>query len=192
MVPLNLRPPAFRREVFANLSLSATLSTRPHDRASPAALMRCVVAQTRAMKDDMAAATMIDVLRPMAAVPVLWKRSLPGFTAQMTHAGLWPTTVLSNLGRVEEPLSFGSEGPACEVWISPPSPMPMGEIHPADASANEVWISPPSPMPMGLGIGVVSHGGAIYCSFRCRHPLLSAEAARRFADTLFNSIELLV
>jgi NRPS condensation-like uncharacterized protein len=167
MVPVNLRPRAWWSEIFANLSLSAMVTTRPRDRADPSTLLRCVAAQTQAIKSNMAAATMIDVLRSISAIPVPWRRYVPGLGGQMSSSPLTPTAVLSNLGRINEVYSFGAEG-----------------------QASAVFISPPCPMPMGIGIGVLSQGGALHCSFRYRHPLMSAAAVRRFADTFFASLTL--
>jgi NRPS condensation-like uncharacterized protein len=168
MVPVNLRPRAWWSEIFANLSLSAMVTTRPRDRADPSTLLRSIAAQTQAIKRNMAASTMIDVLRSITAIPIPWRRSVPWLGAQMTSSPLTPTAVLSNLGRINEAYSFGADGPSSGVFISPPCPMPMG-----------------------IGIGVLSQAGALHCSFRYRHPLMSAAAAQRFADTFFASLELL-
>lgn len=168
MVPVNLRPAAWRHEVIGNFALAAGVSSGPRGRADPPELLRCMVAQTKHIKADLRTAVMIDVLRPVPWIPILWKRSGAELFQAWTGYRFVPTATLTNMGRLGEPFSFGSDGPATGVWLSPPCQMPMG-----------------------LGIGVVSCGGAMHFSLRYRHPQMSAAAARRFACLFVESLEML-
>jgi hypothetical protein len=76
------------------------------------------------------------------------------------------TAVLSNVGRVREPIPFGALGPASELWFSPPCRMPLG-----------------------LGMGAATYEGRMFLMFRYRHAQWSAEAAARFADAYVDLLE---
>ncbi|HEX8823940.1 MAG TPA: hypothetical protein VF794_28735, partial [Archangium sp.] len=75
------------------------------------------------------------------------------------------TAVLSNLGELREPFSFG-----------------------AGAEATELWWSPPGRMPMGLAVGVVSHRGTLHLVVRHRHTLMDVRAAHSFSQGLAHAL----
>jgi hypothetical protein len=43
-------------------------------------------------------------------------------------------------------------------------------------------------MPLGVAVGAVTAGGRLHLVFRHRHPLMSADAARRFADRYVSAL----
>jgi NRPS condensation-like uncharacterized protein len=163
-VPSNLRPADWRLDVVANLSLSATVSSFPEERREPGTLLASIVRQTRRIKETGEAAALAELLGPAPLVPLFWKQALPGMMA-LTGERFLPTAVLSNLGELREPFSFG-EG----------------------AEATELWWSPPGRMPMGLAVGVVSHRGTLHLVARHRHTLMDTRAAQAFSEGLVHSV----
>jgi len=165
LVPLNLRPQAWSREVVANLSLATTVATSASERGDDDALARAIVAQTAAAKEDRASAGFADLYRMTALAPNLWKRAVSRFLGATTARRLMPTAVLSNLGKVEEPLSFGRAG-----------------------RASDLWFSPPCPMPGCLGVGAVTYADQLFLSLRYARELLSPPAAAAFGKLLRRAI----
>lgn len=77
----------------------------------------------------------------------------------LTGNRLIDTAILSSIGAVEEPPSFGTEA---------------GETL-------ELWFSAPTRMPMGISVGAVTVAGRLHLVFRYCHALFDADAAGRFA-----------
>jgi NRPS condensation-like uncharacterized protein len=100
-----------------------------------------------------------------ALAPNLWKRAVSRFLSATTARRLMPTAVLSNLGKVEEPLSFGRAG-----------------------RASDLWFSPPCPMPGCLGVGAVTYADQLFLSLRYARELLSPPAAAAFGKLLRRAI----
>jgi NRPS condensation-like uncharacterized protein len=161
MMPVSLRPPAHRWELVGNFSSFATIATTPAERDGPAATLAAVVAQTRRVKAGGSAAALVDLLTvtPPVAPPLAMKIITWGVLPLALDRGL-DTAVLSNLGRLEAPLSFGASA----------------------GDAAEVWFSPPARMPVGLALGAVTAAGRLHLAFRYRHPLFGPSAAARFAE----------
>lgn len=70
------------------------------------------------------------------------------------------TALLSDLGRVEDPPSFG-DGPGDAV---------------------ELWFSPPARMPLGVALGTVVVADRLHLVFRSRRAQFDPEAAEGFAQ----------
>lgn len=87
------------------------------------------------------------------------KQSVAGLLS-FTGNRLVDSALLSNLGRLDDPPSFGPDA---------------GET-------TEMWFSAPARMPLGLSMGTVTVGGRLHMAFRYRHPLFDADAVRRFAE----------
>ncbi len=153
-MPVNLRPARWRQVGVGNFSFPVTVATRPHDRGSPASALAAVTRRTGQAKASGSAHALLPVLGWLLRLP-------PGLLAPLASwlaaSPAVPTAVLSNLGRLEEPL-----------WLEP--------------DATEVWFSPPIKMPAGLALGVLSAGGRLHVSFRYRHAQFGPEAAGRFAE----------
>ncbi len=158
LVPVNLRPKAWRQDVATNFVLPARVVTSAQDRATPRQALDAVAAQGERVRRG-AGSALIEILRVMPSLPLWAKQSLP---ALLWLAGnrLVDTAQLSNLGRINEPPSFGPDA---------------GET-------TELWFSAPARMPCGLSLGAATVGGRLHLAFRYRHPLFGPQAARRFAD----------
>jgi NRPS condensation-like uncharacterized protein len=164
MVPVNLRPPGWRDEVVGNFSLMATISTSAGDRAGGA--LRAVTEQTGHMKRFGTGAALIEVLALSPRVP-LWVKQATAPLLWLTGNRLVDTAMLSNLGRMDE-----------LPWFGPDAGRTL-----------EILFSPPCRMPLGMAVGAVTAAGRLHLVFRHRHPLMSADAARRFADGYVSALE---
>lgn len=158
LVPVNLRPKAWRQDVATNSVLPARVVTSAQDRATPREALDTVAAQGERVRRG-AGSALIEILRVMPSLPLWAKQLLP---ALLWLAGnrLVGTAQLSNLGRISEPPSFGPDA---------------GET-------TELWFSAPARMPCGLSLGAATVGGRLHLALRYRHPLFGPQAARRFAD----------
>jgi len=114
MMPINLRPPAWREDVVGNMSLMAPVRSTAADRRRPGRLVDAIVAQTVAVKRDGAH-------RGLLALPSIVQRNA-GWLARLGGDQARDTAILSNLGRVDAP-GFGAAG---DLWFSPPASMPTG------------------------------------------------------------------
>ncbi|MBT4518636.1 MAG: hypothetical protein HOC23_01415 [Halieaceae bacterium] len=159
--PVNLRPQEWWFEVFGNFAISFATNTELEQREDPEALMATVVEQSRTAKEEGFAESMLLGLSMGSRLPV-WAKNLifmsPGESGATSAA-------LTNAGRITEALSFGQDG-----------------------EAQEVWMSPPAVMPDGLGLGVTSYNGCIHLSFRHSYELLDDEAVADFAALFHESL----
>lgn len=159
MTPSNLRPPRWRDEVVGNFSLPARITTAPRQRRSPAAALNAVIAQTSRKKRTGMGTALLELLAQWQRVPLTAKRTL---MAGFDRAGerLVDTVILSNLGRVAEPPSFGEDA---------------GET-------SELWFSAPSRWPLGLSVGALTVSDRLHLVFRYDRQLFDDAAVRQFAD----------
>ena len=158
LMPVNLRPPAWREEVVGNFSLLVRVLTTPEQR-SLGHVLAAVAAQTERMERENTLAALIEILGRTASLPIWAKRATPALLA-ITGNRLVDTAQLAYLGRLDQLPAFGPEA---------------GETV-------EMWFSPPARMPLGLSVGALVAAGHLHLAFRYRPPLLSEEAAGRFAD----------
>lgn len=158
MTPSNLRPPRWRDEVVGNFSLPARITTTPRQRSSPAAALSAVIAQTSRKKRTGMGTALLELLAQSQRVPLTAKRTL---MTSFDRAGdrLVDTVILSNLGRLEEPPSFGDAGEPSELWFSAPSR----------------W-------PLGLSVGALTVSDRLHLVFRYDRQLFDDAAVRQFAD----------
>ncbi len=166
MMPVNLRPPERRNEVVGNFSSFVSVATDREDRGRPEATLAAVTAQSRRVKAGGPPGALVDVLATPLPGPLLLKEVTWGLLPFVLERGL-DTAVLSNLGRLGEPLSFGADA----------------------GDAAEVWFSPPARMPVGLALGAVTIGRRLHLSFRYRHPLFGPGAAARFATRYVDALD---
>lgn len=166
LVALNLRHRVWVRDVVGNFSLSATVSTFPRDRLRAGVLLQRIVEQTRIIKRDKAAAALIDVFGGLARLPQPFKSTVAPFIQQYGGDRFVPTTSVSNLGHVDERISFGDAG-----------------------TANEVWFSGSGRMPMTIALSVLSYCGALHLSLRYRCSQLSASAGQEILDMYVESLQ---
>jgi NRPS condensation-like uncharacterized protein len=165
MMPVNVRPQEQWGETVANITYFVSVSTRASERGSAATAVAAIALQTAQVKERGTAAALREILFASPALLIEVKRRMP---ALLGFGGnrIVDTAVLSNVGRVREPISFGALGPASELWFSPPCRMPLG-----------------------LGMGVATYEGRMFLMFRYRHAQWSAEAAARFADAYVDLLE---
>ncbi|MDP8974776.1 MAG: hypothetical protein M3N28_00085 [Actinomycetota bacterium] len=169
LVPANLRPDEWRHDVVGNFSLPARVSTGRSSRRSPSAALRTLSAQTERLKKAGMGTALVGVLDRSGRLPLWAKRAMVTLMT-VTGSRLVDTAMLSNMGQLGEPPSFGPEA----------------------GSTVEVWFSPPGRMPLGLTVGALTVGGRLHLSFRYRHRLFSADAVRLFADRYLAELEGLV
>jgi NRPS condensation-like uncharacterized protein len=86
------------------------------------------------------------------------KRRLLRLALRTAGPRLCDTSLLSNLGMITEPISFGN------------------------VPATGVWFSTSAHMPRGLSVGAVTIGGELQLCLRYRRALFSEQAAARFRD----------
>jgi NRPS condensation-like uncharacterized protein len=158
LVPANLRPPEWRQDVVGNFSLPARVSSTRRDRRTSPAILRAVTAKTRRMKRSGMGTALIEVLSRAQRYP-LWVKEATVMMMPLTGNRLVDTAMLSNLGNLTDPPSFGADA---------------GEV-------TEIWFSPPARMPLGLSVGAVTAIGRLHLVFRYRHRLLDDRSAGRFA-----------
>jgi NRPS condensation-like uncharacterized protein len=165
MVPVNLRPAEWQGEVMGNLLLPIRVSTDTVDRSSPDAALETIVRQTRQLKQRATAPALVELLRRFHGLP-LWAKEAASPVLRLGAGRLADTAMLSNLGRVDDPPTFGEE--------------------PGTAA---LWFSPPARMPLGLSLGVVTVEGGLQLALRYRHPLFGISAAARFAECYLSTLE---
>jgi hypothetical protein len=156
-VPVNSRDHGSRWVGPGNQSRLIRVTARPREQADPACLLAHVATQTRAGKQRPPAG--LD-----AASRLLATRWAPGvikrWMARLAHRVAAPvcadTALLSNLGAIPDPPSFGGIG------------------------TGPLWFSGPARMPRGLGVGAVTAGGRLHLCVHYRYALLDTDAAADF------------
>ncbi|MGI9023092.1 MAG: hypothetical protein ACR2HV_07670 [Acidimicrobiales bacterium] len=159
LVPANLRPTQWRQDVVGNFTLPARVSTSPRDRRTAETTLRALTSQTGRKKKTGMGTALVVGLGGARRLP-LWAKQAIVALMPLTGNRLVDTAMLSNMGHVAEPPSFGPDA----------------------GRTVSVWFSPPGRMPLGLTLGAVTVGGRLHLSFRYRHRLFGPEAARQFAD----------
>jgi NRPS condensation-like uncharacterized protein len=110
----------------------------------------------------------IELLGQTRLLP-LWAKRVMVMALPLTGNRLVDTAMLSNLGRVDTPPSFGGGAGGGEV--------------------EELWFSPPARMPLGLTIGAATVAGRLHLVLRYRHRQFDHDAATRFADTYLRKLQ---
>jgi NRPS condensation-like uncharacterized protein len=168
LVPANLRPSEWREEVASNFTLPARIATSRRNRRTPAAALKAVAAQTNRKKKAGMGTAFITLLGQTRLLP-LWAKRLMVLGLPLTGNRLVDTAMLSNLGHLHDPPSFGDGG--------------------EEGQMEELWFSPPARMPLGLTIGVATLSGRMFLVLRYRHRLFDPAAATRFADLYLKKLE---
>lgn len=166
LVPANLRPSQRRDEGVGNFSLPARISTTRRQRSSPGTTLAAVTAQTTRKKRSGMGTALLQGLSSTWMVPLAAKRAVldawPALTSRFVD-----TALLSNLGAVDEPPSFGA----------------------GHGDTVQMAFSAPARMPLGLSIGAVTVAGRLHLAFRYRHPQFGPAAARHFAACYAEQLE---
>ncbi|MED5389838.1 MAG: condensation domain-containing protein [Pseudomonadota bacterium] len=165
MMPVNLRPKDWWFEVVTNFSSYIPVSLTPDQQTDFVTAMRAVCALTTRLKEEGGASTLIDLLEGLDGLrlPDFIKRQLRAAVPAFERTSI-DTAVLSNLGRMPQPLDFGEAG-----------------------ETQEIWFSPPGMMPLGISVGAASMLNKLFLTLRYRKAQFDAAAAEEFA-ALYRSI----
>jgi hypothetical protein len=156
-VPVNGRDHGSRWAGPGNQSRLIRVTARPREHADPARLLAHVAAQTRAGKQRPPAG--LDAASRLLAArwaPGVIKRWMVRLAHRVAAPACADTALLSNLGVIPDPPSFGGSG------------------------SGPLWFSGPAPMPRGLGVGAVTAGGQLHLCVHYRYALLDRDAAADF------------
>lgn len=159
LVHADLRPAQWREQPIGNFSVTARMSTRRRDRHGPASALRAITAQIARNKRTRTGVALIAALE-RAGLLTLWAKQSVVVLQPVTGNHRVDTTVLCNLGWLDEAPSFGPDA---------------GETL-------ELWFSTPARSPLSLCLGAVTIGGRLHLTFRYPHRLFGRDAARRFAE----------
>ncbi len=169
LVPVNLRPKEWWEEMAGNFSLNVRVATNPGDRQSPEAALKVMSDQSNRIKKGGTGAALIEVLGGLPSLP-LWAKQSAAPVLAFSGSRLVDTALLSNVGELDEPPSFGPDA---------------GET-------TEMWFSAPARMPLGLSMGTATLAGRMHIAYRYRHPQFDGEAARRFAERYEAALDLYI
>jgi NRPS condensation-like uncharacterized protein len=161
-MPVNLRPPQWRLEIFSNYASWVTVWILPRRGDDLASVTKRVAARTRAIKRDRLGGAAVDLLWIPGELMIAAKRWLQ-YMKTFTANAVVDTASLSNLGSAE----------------------PLPALF--DGKDVAVWFSPPSQMPLGVGVGAVTLRDRLYVTLRYRHAQFDPAAAHRFA-ALYRSV----
>jgi len=158
-VAANRRPDSWSHEMVGNFTLMARVSTGRDDRADRISTIAAITAQTSSRLRTGLETALGDAL---GASPLLALWAKQAMAPLLSAAGnrLADSAVFSNLGDLDEDLSFGAEA----------------------GRATAVHFSSPTRMPCGISVGAVTTAGRLHLTFRHRHPQFGDAAARRFVD----------
>jgi len=158
MMPVNLRPPESFWEVVGNAASMVSISTHPADRVDLRTATDAVAAQTRELRREVRARGLFDLFAVAAGAPVGVQRAVARLMPVVGGDRFIDTAVLSNLGRLAAPPSFGDDVPPA------------------------LWFSPPCDRVCSVGIGAVTVGRSLMLSTRYRREVLDRAGAEQFVD----------
>ena len=166
VMPVNLRPEAWRYDVVGMYALFESVTTEPAHRQDPAATLERVADQTAELERPDRAAAFLESLELIPhGTPVGLEQRLPELL-RGPRRGLLDTAMLSNLGRIPAPLpGLDGEEPAA------------------------VWFTPPAWKPTPLGVGVATVGGTVHLGFRYLRTTFDDDAAAAFASLYLDQLD---
>jgi NRPS condensation-like uncharacterized protein len=153
MMPINLRPAAWRQEILGNFASYVSVRVDSGNEPGLDAAVRAATASTRRIKEGGIAGLVIDLFGAPTLLPTGIKRRLQDLLP-LTGNVFVDTAVLSNLGRIDSVPHLGDAG-----------------------AVRELWFSPPGRMPLGASFGAATINGRLLVTLRYRHTLLDATAA---------------
>ncbi len=164
LVPADLRPDDWSKDVVGNFSVTARVSTGRIERRSAKAALKAVAAQDARNKRLRTGVALIDGLRRNGLLTMWAKQSLV-VLQPLTGNHHVDAAMLCDLGRVDLP-SFGADA---------------GEVR-------DIWFSMPTRSPKCMCVGAAAVGDRLHLTLRYPRCLLGPDAARRFADLLIAQI----
>ena len=166
MMPLNLRPRKWFYDVVGMFTAFDSITTRQRDRQDPRTTLQTVVDQTRRIKDRDRATVPHEALKLVPpGTPVGLKQRFPELLNGPGRR-LVDTAVLSNLGRIPDPLPGFAPDDDPSLWFSPPSI---------------------TPSPVGIGVGTVD--GTVHVTGRYHRNRFDTDAAAAFTDRYLDCLE---
>jgi NRPS condensation-like uncharacterized protein len=159
MMPINLRPAAWRQEIIGNFASYVSVQVDSGYDTTLDAAIQAAASSTQRIKQGGIAGLIIDLFGAPTLLPTGIKRRLQDLLP-LTGNVLVDTAVLSNLGRIDSVPHLGDAG-----------------------MVRELWFSPPGRMPLGASFGAATLDGRLLITLRYRHPLLDAAAADQFLTT---------
>jgi NRPS condensation-like uncharacterized protein len=168
LAPANLRPAQWPQEMIGNFSVTARVSTSPRDRVDAASALKAIAVQAARNKNTRTGIALIAGLQ-RASLLALWAKQSIVVLQPITGNDLADAAMLCNLGRIDEPPSFGPDA----------------------GQTTELWFSTPARSPMTLCLGAVTVGGRLHLTFRYPHRLFGPDAARRFADSYVQHVRVM-
>ena len=156
MMPINLRPAAWRQEIVGNFASYVSVRVDSGHETTLDAAIQAAAASTQRIKDGGIAGLIIDLFGAPTLLPTAIKRRMQDLLP-LTGNVLVDTAVLSNLGRIDNVPHLGNAG-----------------------TVRELWFSPPGRMPLGASFGAATLDGRLLITLRYRHALLDATAADQF------------
>ena len=156
MMPINLRPAAWRHEIVGNFASYVSVRIDSGHQTTLEAAIQAAAASTQRIKDGGIAGLIIDLFGAPTLLPTAIKRRMQDLLP-LTGNVLVDTAVLSNLGRIDNVPHLGNAG-----------------------TVRELWFSPPGRMPLGASFGAATLDGRLLITLRYRHALLDATAADQF------------
>ena len=156
--PADLRPQDWDEATIGNFSVVTRISTSRLERRRMRPALRAIARQISRSQRARSGIALIAALRRCGLL-ALWAKQSVVVLQPLAANRMIDTAMLSNLGWIDEPPSFGPEA---------------GEML-------ELWYSPPSRSPLSLCLGAVTIGERLHLTFRYPHRLFGPEAARDFA-----------
>ena len=163
MMPVNVRPADRLWDVVSNLTSNVTVSTAPDDRVDLATATAAISEQTYQIRRQNRAYGLYDLLEVMEKAPLPVKRAVSRLSP-LTGDRFVDTVMLSNLGRIPEPSTFGSR------------------------PDSELWFSPPCDLSCSVAIGVATVGRRLSLVTRYRNDQFDAAGAEEFTDLLIAQV----
>jgi NRPS condensation-like uncharacterized protein len=163
MMPINLRPAAWRLDVIGNYASYVSVRVGSRHQNDLREAVKAAAESTRRIKDGAVAGLIVDLFNAPTVLPTALKQRMQSLIP-LTGNVVVDTAVLSNLGRVAEVPTLGDAG-----------------------KVREIWFSPPGRMPLGASLGVATLDGRLFVTLRYRHPLFDHSAAAEFLE-LFRGV----
>jgi NRPS condensation-like uncharacterized protein len=156
-VPLNMRESGHEDDLGNLSAISTVIAPAP---GSDRDLLAAVAAQTSRFKRLPPSGEVGTALTAMVRIPLpaQAKRGLLRLAVRCAGPVVSDTSLVSNLGNVTDPPSFGPLVPA------------------------KIWFSTTAHMPRGLSVGAITTSGRLHLCLRYRYALLDDTAAADFAD----------
>ena len=160
MMPVNVRPPEWRTEVFGNFAPWIGVRVPARDQRNIDSATAAAAASTGRIKALGLAGMLVDMWEPAHRLPVAAKRLIPPALPLASRFTV-DTAELSNMGHVSGlPRSLGEAGEITSFWWTPPG-----------------WPK------LGASFSAATFGTRLYIGLRYRHAVLDRAGARELAGT---------